>query len=101
MRFFQLGEKKTNYLFLYDVRFKAYLKSLFVQHIFAAILPIRKKAHFIQFMELSVSEERQDCQCRNSPISAVLTTKTRLWHKNDCKLLFGCIKDNNKTGARK
>ena len=60
MRLFQLGEKKTNYLFLYDVRFEACLKSLSVQHRFGAILPIRKKAHFIRFMKLSVSEERQD-----------------------------------------
>ena len=60
MRLFQLGEKKTNYLFLYDVRFEACLKSPSVQHGFAAILPIRKKAHFIQFMELSVPEERQN-----------------------------------------
>ena len=60
MRSLQLGEKKTNYFFLYDVRFEACLKSLSVQHRFEAILPIRKKAYFIHFMELLVSEVRQD-----------------------------------------
>ena len=48
---------------------------LSAQHRLAPILPIRKKAHFIQFMELSVSKERQGCQCHTSPISAILTTK--------------------------
>ena len=101
MRLFKLVEKKTNYVFLNDVTCEACLKFLSVQHRYAAILPIRKKAHFIQFMELLVSEERQDCQCCTSPISAILTTKTRHWHNNDCKLLFGCIKGNNKSGFRK
>ena len=64
MHLFQLGEKKTKYVFVFDVRFEVCLKFLSVQHRFAAILPIRKKAQFIQFMELSVSEKRQDCQCR-------------------------------------
>ena len=101
MRLLQLGEKKTNYLFVYDVTCEACLKFLSVLHRFAAILPKRKKALFIQLMKLLVSEERQDCQCRTSPISAILTTKTRHWHNNDCKLPVGCIKDNNKSSARK
>ena len=101
MSLFKLGEKKTNYLFLNDVTCAACLKFLSIQHRFATILPIRKKALFIQLMELLVSEERQDCRCRTSPISATLTTKTRHWHNNDCKLLFGCIKGSNKSEARK
>ena len=101
MRLFKLGEKKTNCLFLNDVTCEACLKFLPVQHRFVAILPIRKKARFIQLMELLVSGEGQDCQCRTSPISVILTTKLHHWHNNDCKLLFGCIKGNNKSGARK
>ena len=101
MRLIQTWREKTNYLFLNDVTCEACLKFLSVQHRFAATLPIRKKARFIQLMELLVSEEKQDCQCRTAPMSAILTTKTRHWHKNDCKLLFSCIKGNNKSGARK
>ena len=43
MRLFQLGEKKTNYPFVYDVTCEACLKFLSVLHRFAAILPKRKK----------------------------------------------------------